>query len=132
MRGPNAPKNVVTGRFAREALGHNNKAVHRAYARRALVRLPSLESFERQAAEGRRSFRPVHKQPILRSNGQSRLKSCNLRIIGVHEMGHVHDSVDMAISMELESSVMWRLLTVALRQWTVCACWRLCEHCARQ
>ena len=40
-------------RFAQEALGHNSKAVHRAYARRALVRLPSLESFERQAAEGR-------------------------------------------------------------------------------
>lgn len=40
-------------RFAQEALGHNSKAVHRAYARRAQVRLPSLESYERQAAEGR-------------------------------------------------------------------------------
>lgn len=38
-------------RFAQEALGHNSKAVHRAYARRAQVRLPSLESYERQAAE---------------------------------------------------------------------------------
>jgi len=33
-------------RFAQEALGHNSKAVHRAYARRAIVKLPSLESFE--------------------------------------------------------------------------------------
>ena len=40
-------------RFAQEALGHNSKAVHRAYARKAKVRLPSLESFERQAADGR-------------------------------------------------------------------------------
>jgi integrase len=40
-------------RFAQEALGHNSKAVHRAYARRAQVRLPSLESYEKQNAEGR-------------------------------------------------------------------------------
>ncbi|MBC8095567.1 MAG: tyrosine-type recombinase/integrase [Akkermansiaceae bacterium] len=40
-------------RFAQEALGHNSKAVHRAYARKAQVRLPSLESYEQQAAEGR-------------------------------------------------------------------------------
>ena len=39
-------------RFAQEALGHNSKAVHRAYARKAKVRLPSLESYEKQAAEG--------------------------------------------------------------------------------
>ncbi len=39
-------------RFAQEALGHNSKAVHRAYARKAKVKLPSLESYERQATEG--------------------------------------------------------------------------------
>jgi integrase len=39
-------------RFAQEALGHNSKAVHRAYARKAKVKLPSLESYEKQAAEG--------------------------------------------------------------------------------
>ena len=33
-------------RFAQEALGHNSKAVHRAYARGARVMLPSLEEFE--------------------------------------------------------------------------------------
>lgn len=33
-------------RFAQEALGHNSKAVHRAYARGAQVKLPSLEEYE--------------------------------------------------------------------------------------
>jgi len=32
-------------------LGHNSKAVHRAYAKRALMKLPSLEEYEQQAAE---------------------------------------------------------------------------------
>ena len=36
-------------RFAQEALGHNSKAVHRAYAKRASVKIPSLDDFERQA-----------------------------------------------------------------------------------
>lgn len=40
-------------RFAQEALGHNSKAVHRAYARKAKVKLPSLESYEKQMAENR-------------------------------------------------------------------------------
>lgn len=40
-------------RFAQEALGHNSIAVHRAYARKALVRLPSLESYEKRNAESR-------------------------------------------------------------------------------
>ena len=37
-------------RFAQEALGHNSKAVHRAYAKRALMKLPSLEQYEQRAA----------------------------------------------------------------------------------
>ena len=37
-------------RFAQEALGHNSKAVHRAYAKRALMKIPSLEQYEQQAA----------------------------------------------------------------------------------
>ena len=37
-------------RFAQEALGHNSKAVHRAYAKHAQVTLPSLEKYERSAA----------------------------------------------------------------------------------
>jgi len=36
-------------RFAQEALGHNSKAVHRAYAKRAQVKIPSLEEYERNA-----------------------------------------------------------------------------------
>jgi hypothetical protein len=36
-------------RFAQEALGHNSKAVHRAYAKRALMKIPSLEDCEREA-----------------------------------------------------------------------------------
>jgi integrase len=40
-------------RFAQEALGHNSKAIHRAYARKAQVRLPSLESYEKQNLGGR-------------------------------------------------------------------------------
>ena len=36
-------------RFAQEALGHNSQAVHRAYSKRAKIRLPSLKSFENQA-----------------------------------------------------------------------------------
>jgi hypothetical protein len=35
-------------RFAQEALGHNSKAVHRAYAKRALMNIPSLEDYERK------------------------------------------------------------------------------------
>lgn len=37
-------------RFAQEALGHNSKAVHRAYARNARVELPPLGEYERQRA----------------------------------------------------------------------------------
>jgi integrase len=33
-------------RFAQEALGHNSKAVHRAYAKKAQVTLPPLEEYE--------------------------------------------------------------------------------------
>jgi integrase len=37
-------------RFAMENLGHNSKAVHRAYAKRALMKIPSLEDYEEKAA----------------------------------------------------------------------------------
>jgi integrase len=39
-------------RFAQLALGHNSKAVHRAYAKRAQVTLPALEDFETRTATG--------------------------------------------------------------------------------
>ncbi|MGV3775036.1 MAG: tyrosine-type recombinase/integrase [Verrucomicrobiales bacterium] len=35
-------------RFAQAALGHNSKAVHRYYARNALVKIPSLEQYEQE------------------------------------------------------------------------------------
>jgi len=40
------------GRFAQEALGHNSKAVHRAYAKKAQVKLPALEEYECAAPRG--------------------------------------------------------------------------------
>lgn len=36
-------------RFAQEGLGHNSKAVHRSYAKKAQVKLPALEDFERRS-----------------------------------------------------------------------------------
>jgi integrase len=49
-------------RFAQVALGHNSKAVHRAYARHAIVNVPPLEDFERgNAGQG---CRP-HSTPVL-------------------------------------------------------------------
>jgi integrase len=37
-------------RFAQVALGHNSKAIHRAYAKKAVIIAPSLEDYERKAA----------------------------------------------------------------------------------
>jgi hypothetical protein len=39
--------------FAQEALGHNSIAVHRAYAKRARVKIPSLDEYERKAQVGK-------------------------------------------------------------------------------
>jgi len=39
-------------RFAQQALGHNSKAVHRAYARNAQVLLPPLEEYEKRVRSG--------------------------------------------------------------------------------
>src|SRR6185369_11124472 len=46
-------------RFAQEALGHNSKAVHRAYAKKAKVNLPSLEEYEKLHAGGKVIALPV-------------------------------------------------------------------------
>jgi hypothetical protein len=35
-------------RFAQEALGHNSKAVHRAYSKKAEVRIDSLDAWEKK------------------------------------------------------------------------------------
>jgi hypothetical protein len=42
-------------RFAQQALGHNSKAVHRAYAKGAHVKLPSLEEYENKVASQTKS-----------------------------------------------------------------------------
>ncbi len=39
-------------RFAQAALGHNSKAIHRAYAKKAEIVVPSLEEYEAKAAAG--------------------------------------------------------------------------------
>jgi integrase len=38
-------------RFAQAALGHNSKAIHRAYAKKAIIVAPSLEEYEGKAAQ---------------------------------------------------------------------------------
>jgi integrase len=50
-------------RFAQEALGHNSKAVHRAYARKAKVELPSLGEYERQRAAFARGTKTSEPMP---------------------------------------------------------------------
>ena len=50
-------------RFAQEALGHNSKAVHRAYARKAKVELPSLGEYERQRAAFARGTKASEPMP---------------------------------------------------------------------
>jgi integrase len=42
-------------RFAQAALGHNSKAIHRAYAKKAVIIAPSLEDYERNAAVASRT-----------------------------------------------------------------------------
>jgi integrase len=37
-------------RFAQAALGHNSKAIHRAYAKKAVIIAPTIEDYERKAA----------------------------------------------------------------------------------
>jgi integrase len=57
-----AERAMVVGypeRFAQLALGHNSKAVHRAYARKAQVTLPPLEDYERNMAAGTVSPLPL-------------------------------------------------------------------------
>jgi integrase len=46
-------------RFAQQALGHNSKAVHRAYAKHAEVTVPSLDDWEKDWQENpQRSVQP--------------------------------------------------------------------------
>ncbi len=62
-------------RFAQEALGHNSKAVHRAYSRKAKVKLPSLASYEKQQTATQIILLPPpplpHDQPSTELHGQN-------------------------------------------------------------
>ena len=50
-------------RYAQEALGHNSKAVHRAYSKHAQVVIPALDEYEKKLAaasrKGREAIRPA-------------------------------------------------------------------------
>jgi len=52
-------------RFAQEALGHNSKAVHRAYAKRAVVKVPPLEEYEQQGVEQKVIPFPLNREAAL-------------------------------------------------------------------
>lgn len=56
-------------RFAQEALGHNSKAVHRAYARRAKVLIPSMEDYEQ--AQRRIVQMPQATESLMQAAGRS-------------------------------------------------------------
>ena len=43
-------------RFAQQALGHNSKAVHHAYSKRAEVTVPSLDDWEKQWQQNPQKF----------------------------------------------------------------------------
>lgn len=47
-------------RFAQMAFGHNSKAVHRTYAKKAQVTLPPLEEYERKIVQ----FNPSNALPV--------------------------------------------------------------------
>ena len=46
-----AKRAVMSERHAMEMLGHNSTAIHRAYAKKAEMKVPSLEECEMQALE---------------------------------------------------------------------------------
>ncbi len=50
MHGQNGPRYALPRRIRPGGLGRNSKAVHRAYAKRALMKLPSLQEYEEKAA----------------------------------------------------------------------------------
>jgi hypothetical protein len=52
-------------RFAQEALGHNSRAVHEAYAKAALVILPALEEYEQ--------MQTIKVIPLALNQGKSRV-----------------------------------------------------------
>ena len=72
-------------RFAQIALGHNSKAVHRAYAKNAQVTLPPLEEYEAQRAKAavpQTNFalaNSIPKEPTIELHVSRRAKKCRKR-----------------------------------------------------
>lgn len=69
-------------RFAQQALGHNSKAVHHAYAKHAEVTVPSLDDWESQWKANPQSMpKPTlvsvdFKRPLVASEQPSAVVSC--------------------------------------------------------
>ncbi|HEY3854536.1 MAG TPA: hypothetical protein VGO67_09100, partial [Verrucomicrobiae bacterium] len=51
-------------RFAQQALGHNSKAVHHAYSKRAEVTVPSLDDWEKEWAKNTPRNEPPKLVPV--------------------------------------------------------------------
>jgi hypothetical protein len=51
-------------RFAQQALGHNSKAVHRAYAKHTEVTVPSLDDWEKDWRENPQRSAPQKLLPV--------------------------------------------------------------------
>ena len=63
-------------RFAQQALGHNSKAVHRAYAKHAEVTVPSLADWEKDWRENpQRSVQPKLLPVVFQSPGLTNAQS---------------------------------------------------------
>ena len=58
-------------RFAQAALGHNSKAIHRAYAKKAFIIAPSLEDYEKKTAT---QTATATLQPALAARGRAEIK----------------------------------------------------------
>jgi len=66
-------------RFAQKMLGPNSKAVHRVYAKRALVEIPSLEEYDAKAESERRD-----RQESLSPGRHLMWQSCSLFVTNFH------------------------------------------------
>jgi hypothetical protein len=63
-------------RFAQQALGHNSKAVHRAYAKHAEVTVPALDDWEKEWEKNSQrnaqpKLLPVNYRPLLATTAQA-------------------------------------------------------------
>jgi integrase len=64
-------------RYAQEALGHNSRAVHSAYAKNAEVVVPSLDEWERQMKEKVVEFKAVAATPLEQATSTAPVAAVN-------------------------------------------------------